>query len=190
MPPVAHRRRRRTGALVAVALTLCIACGTPNLTGRAAHEDADGDSLPDDLERFLTTNPRNPDTDSDGLLDADDPCPLLAGRGYEGPERAPRQAIVDFLVGLFGSRPRLVAVSRERGEPAICFERLSARQLHDRRVPWEHAQLQIRSFEIDGDRATAEAGLVAPMYGCWYRFELERFESTWMVVGAQRTLCA
>jgi hypothetical protein len=49
-------------------------------------EDSDGDSLPNNLERFMGTDPLNPDTDGDGINDADDLFPLDPTAGGPEPE--------------------------------------------------------------------------------------------------------
>lgn len=48
-------------------------------TGNASATDTDFDGWPDALEIQMGTDPNNPDTDGDGILDAKDPNPLVAG---------------------------------------------------------------------------------------------------------------
>ena len=63
--------------------------------GRDPGPDQDHDGLPDSQERLFGTDPLRPDTDGDGLLDGEDPHPLVSDRGLmlvtspvfqEGPE--------------------------------------------------------------------------------------------------------
>jgi hypothetical protein len=47
---------------------------------RTGYLDSDNDGLTDEQEKLLGTDPLNPDTDGDGLLDSRDPNPLVPGK--------------------------------------------------------------------------------------------------------------
>lgn len=67
-----------TGSTSATAST---ATGATATTGASAvtGTDADGDGVPDSAEALLGTDPKNADTDGDGLGDKTDPAPLALG---------------------------------------------------------------------------------------------------------------
>ena len=48
-------------------------------------DDLDDDGLPNQIEAGLGTDPQNPDTDFDGIIDTYDQCPTLAGPGIGCP---------------------------------------------------------------------------------------------------------
>ncbi len=54
----------------------------PQGAGNATSLDSDSDGLSDELEVRMGTDPNNPDTDDDGIIDSKDPNPLVAnGKG-------------------------------------------------------------------------------------------------------------
>jgi hypothetical protein len=53
-------------------------------TGDACDNDIDGDGLSNTSEAEFGTDPRNPDTDGDGVGDKADVCPRTAGKGSDG----------------------------------------------------------------------------------------------------------
>jgi len=65
---------------------------SPAWTMQVTRVDSDDDGLSDAEEQFLLTDPQNPDTDGDGLLDGADPTPLRPDRipaNYLGPITPP-----------------------------------------------------------------------------------------------------
>src|SRR5947207_959782 len=52
--------------------------------GDACDDDIDGDGLSNSVEEQVGLNPRNPDTDGDGVNDKNDACGKTAGRGPDG----------------------------------------------------------------------------------------------------------
>lgn len=58
--------------------------------------DSDGDRLTDVAEALLLTQPRNPDSDGDGLLDGADPTPLVDAAGMGPVERGTARALQYF----------------------------------------------------------------------------------------------
>jgi hypothetical protein len=78
--------------------------------GDVCDDDVDGDGRPNAVEEAVGTNPRSADTDSDGVRDAQDLCPTVAGRGADGCRR-----FDDQLTGGGTSSPlrvRLMGVRR------------------------------------------------------------------------------
>lgn len=83
----------------------------PGATGGAALPagslDPDNDGLTNDEEKLFGTDPNNPDTDGDGIMDGRDLAPLFGAAGY-GPfeSQYPRGAVAtsaDYrVVGLYG----------------------------------------------------------------------------------------
>jgi hypothetical protein len=63
-------RPRTRALLLASTLALALSCGA------ARTADRDGDGLSDAQEALFGTDPDNPDTDGDGILDGEDPQPL------------------------------------------------------------------------------------------------------------------
>jgi len=65
------------GTVSIMIVTLLLLSGFGILVGNvnAAEPDSDFDGLSDDYERAIGTDPNNPDTDADGIPDADDPTP-------------------------------------------------------------------------------------------------------------------
>ena len=67
--------------------------------------DSDNDGLPDELEITLGTDPNNPDTDGDGLLDGVDPNPLdvnanISWAGVQHIHRADGTAATNLEIGI------------------------------------------------------------------------------------------
>jgi hypothetical protein len=58
-------------------------------TDNASAADTDFDGWPDALEAQMGTDPKNPDTDGDGILDGKDPNPLVAGSSGSIIDRVP-----------------------------------------------------------------------------------------------------
>ena len=93
VPPV------RCGGEVSMSIRAIDATGriswSPAWTIPVPRVDADSDGLSDAEESFLLTDPRNPDTDGDGLLDGNDPTPLRFDSittNYTGPVAPPSDA--------------------------------------------------------------------------------------------------
>ncbi len=64
------------GAMCAVAIMVMVSFSVALPTARAQGSvDSDNDGLDDDYERTIGTDPRNPDSDGDGIIDSDDPTP-------------------------------------------------------------------------------------------------------------------
>ena len=55
--------------------------------GDACDDDIDGDGVSNGAEQARGTDPRNPDSDSDGVRDGADPCPVEKGSGGKGCDR-------------------------------------------------------------------------------------------------------
>jgi hypothetical protein len=93
VPPV------RCGGEVSMSIRAIDATGriswSPAWTIQIPRVDTDNDGLSDAEESFLLTDPRNPDTDGDGLLDGNDPTPLRfdsIAANYTGPVVPPSDA--------------------------------------------------------------------------------------------------
>jgi hypothetical protein len=55
--------------------------------GDACDDDIDGDGVSNGAEQARGTDPRNPDSDADGVRDGDDACPREKGTGGKGCDR-------------------------------------------------------------------------------------------------------
>ncbi len=68
-------KRKKYYSILFVLILSSMAFGILVPASSAASEDSDFDGLSDDYERLIGTDPFNPDTDADGMNDADDPTP-------------------------------------------------------------------------------------------------------------------
>jgi hypothetical protein len=72
--------------------------------------DTDADGLPDNVERLLETDPKDPDTDGDGVADGKDMNPLTPTHKEAGDEVEIRQAVFSALFATCNSRNAIVLV--------------------------------------------------------------------------------
>lgn len=76
--------------------------------------DSDNDRLPDTVERILTTDPMNPDTDGDGIKDGEDGNPLTPKLKKALDDEAEiRQALFTALFATCNSMDTLVIVAKD-----------------------------------------------------------------------------
>jgi hypothetical protein len=87
-PPVALRAKREQDGLM---LTIPFV---------DLERDSDRDGLTDLAEERLITDPANPDTDGDGLADADDPLPQVAWSGVMDDEASALAAVLENIAGM------------------------------------------------------------------------------------------
>ena len=73
-----HNHKHIFFAVATLALALILALSGYPSTAFAADQDSDNDGIPDVAEQILGTNPKNADTDGDGVNDVDDQNPVFA----------------------------------------------------------------------------------------------------------------
>lgn len=150
--------------------------------------DSDGDGWSDTLERRFLTSPTSPDTDHDGLADAEDPCPLKGDHSHSSEADRARQAAfsTEYLNG--GGAPVLLGPDRP------CYGGAGAPLLHLSKEQWaSKATLDepavrfsielsdpLDELPIEGQRLSAYVVGRASFYGYGSQVELVYRKGRWL----------